>query len=499
MKFLDILLKEGRKEDLKKKYFDKFDEEVLDFVLGISDLEDFNHKYTDFILRGLDQKNDVDLWIEVGIQLVQDFDKYQKNLQKKDINQYRSFEELEKALEPFKEKEKEKELENQTEKIYEDDNFLVLVPKTEEASCKYGSGTKWCVTQKGTGHFERYTRDKQGLYFIIRKKGKQTEPHYKVAVHINDIGNESWWDARDTRMNNEAVTLFKDYFPELYSKIIEDSKEKRKPNLQQVDEIFEEMDQAIDLVENFRNSDKDLKIIVTGFDRIPDMSGKATGSIKIFLGDELIDAYDMYVSYDIETSGQLKLSIGFDLYGELNDEGFEPKFDFEFWKGWGFDGNYDYTKWLTTKEMRNQILNWIASRIEYKINQITPFEAYVKNITGPTWRPNRFNYGYTFAKNDKGYIKKLTDWLAAGKVGTKLDFLTDIGQLDKKLENGKKYYSFKGKNTFLPSKNWRGQFSSFFASAKHAGILAYRKVGKDFLLIKGPNFDAFKEGKLTAI
>jgi hypothetical protein len=313
MKFLDILLKEGRKEDLKKKYFDKFDEEVLDFVLGISDLEDFNHKYTDFILRGLDQKNDVDLWIEVGIQLVQDFDKYQKNLQKKDINQYRSFEELEKALEPFKEKEKEKELENQTEKIYEDDNFLVLVPKTEEASCKYGSGTKWCVTQKGTGHFERYTKDKQGLYFIIRKKGKQTEPHYKVAVHINDIGNESWWDARDTRMNNEAVTLFKDYFPELYSKIIEDSKEKRKPNLQQVDEIFEEMDQTIDLVENFKNSDKDLKIIVTGFDRIPDMSGKATGSIKIFLGDELIDAYDMYVSYDIETSGKLNLSIGFDL------------------------------------------------------------------------------------------------------------------------------------------------------------------------------------------
>jgi hypothetical protein len=32
-----------------------------------------------------------------------------------------------------------------------------------------------------------------------------------------------------------------------------------------------------------------------------------------------------------------------------------------------------------------------------------------------------------------------------------------------------------------------------------AGILGYRKVGKDFLLIKGPNFDAFKSGELKAL
>ena len=58
MKFMSILLREGRKEDLKKKYSDKFDEETLDWILNISDLVDFNHKYTDFVLKSVDPEID---------------------------------------------------------------------------------------------------------------------------------------------------------------------------------------------------------------------------------------------------------------------------------------------------------------------------------------------------------------------------------------------------------------------------------------------------------
>ncbi len=130
MKFLSILITEGRKEDLKKKYANKFSEEDLDFILGISDLQDFNHKYTDWVLKHILEYADVDIMAETAVDLVKDFDKYQKNLQKKDINQYLSFEELEKALEPYKEKEKEKELESQTEKIFEDEKYGLEFGKT---------------------------------------------------------------------------------------------------------------------------------------------------------------------------------------------------------------------------------------------------------------------------------------------------------------------------------------------------------------------------------
>lgn len=493
MKFLTILLKEGRKEDLKKKYLNDFDEEDLDFVLGISDLQDFNHKYTDWVLKQIKGFADVTEGAQEVVDLVKDFHKYQKNLEKKDIYQYSDLVELGRALEPFKWKERQKELEDQTEKIYEDENFLVIVPKTQEASCKYGSGKKWCVTQATGDHFERYTRGRQGLYFIIRKKGKETEPHYKVAVHINDIGTESWWDARDQKMNIEAVVLFRDYFPELYSKIIEDSQEKRKPDLKSVDEIFEKRNKVFKEKEDFRNSGKNLTVLSEGFDRISDMPGKAMGSLKIYLDEDLIDSYDMFVSYDVNPSGQLKISVGF---SDEFDE--EPKFDFKFWEGWGIDGKFEITD--DSNKRRMTILDFISTKVIQKVSFDTDFEAYVKNISGPVWRPDRHNYGYTFKRADKGLVKKLVDYLEAGyDNGTKLDFLEYIGKLKSKVQNGKKVYRHSHSEKYLPSNQFRGHFASFFASAKNAGIIQYQKDGSKFIIKKGPNFDAFKEGKLRAL
>jgi hypothetical protein len=49
----------------------------------------------------------------------------------------------------------------------------------------------------------------------------------------------------------------------------------------------------------------------------------------------------------------------------------------------------------------------------------------------PVWTPNRSSYGYTFKQN-KGMVKKLVDYLDSNKSGTKLDFLIDIGILEKK-------------------------------------------------------------------
>jgi hypothetical protein len=86
-------------------------------------------------------------------------------------------------------------------------------------------------------------------------------------------------------------------------------------------------------------------------------------------------------------------------------------------------------------------------------------------------------------------------------VGNKLEFLTDIGKLDRKItDNNKPLYKIKGtKSDWRTPGDLRGHFSAFFASAKNAGILGYKKDGNQFLLTKGPNFDAFKEGNLKAL
>ena len=97
MKFMSILLKEGRKEDLKKKYAKKFEGGTgLDFILNISDLVDFNHKYTDWVLKNVDPESEnFDDDVEYIVELVKDFDKYSSQFPKKDIKVVKSLERAE--------------------------------------------------------------------------------------------------------------------------------------------------------------------------------------------------------------------------------------------------------------------------------------------------------------------------------------------------------------------------------------------------------------------
>ena len=225
MKFMSILLKEGRKEDLKKRYSEKFKEypEQLDFVLNISDLADFNHKYTDFILKYLNPNASADD-VEYFVELVKDFDKYSSQFPKKDINQYVSFDELESVINFVRTKNKDKELEGQAKKIYEKGDFVVIQPKTEQASCKYGSNTKWCVTSKGSGHFNRYTAGRQALYFIINKAKSTNKNYSKVAIHFDDGGEPRYWDAQDSPMSQREIEIFEYAFDDMIQAIKDDYK-----------------------------------------------------------------------------------------------------------------------------------------------------------------------------------------------------------------------------------------------------------------------------------
>ena len=226
MKFMNIILKEGRKEDLKQKYANKFEGGTgLDFILNISDLVDFNHKYTDWVLKNVNPESEsFDDDVEYIVELIKDFDKYQSQFPKKDINQYVSVNELDAVVNHARTKKKDKELEKQAEKVYEDDKFVVIKPKTEEASCKYGSNTKWCVTSRGSGHFGRYTSGRQSLYFIINKANSTNRNYSKVAIHFDDGGEPRYWDSQDSPLGQREIEILNYAFPEMIDAIKEDYK-----------------------------------------------------------------------------------------------------------------------------------------------------------------------------------------------------------------------------------------------------------------------------------
>ena len=495
MKFMGILLREGRKEDLKKKYSTKFNEQDLDFILNISDLVDFNHKYTDFVLKNTDGDGELDTdELEHFVGLIKDFDKYQSQLPKKDINQYVSLNELEKVILYIRGKNKEKELEKQAKKIYEDDKFVILKPQTEEASCKYGSNTKWCVTSKGSGHFQRYTSGRQSLYFIINKTNSTNKNYSKVAIHFDDGGEPRYWDSQDSPMGQKEIEILNYAFPELIDAITTDYRIYAGSMTDKfLTEAFNSVGETSADKRNYLNSTYTLSTLVRGFQNLSNSDfGRTEGILTISLDSDnenkLIDGYRIFVTYKSKDEKTFIASIGFmgddEIRGDdIQDLGLE---------GWGIDATYYLGK--SPAETAEGVRRHIAQRVlDHIVNnqKLTQIVAGTSKVFTPT-------YGYTFRQN-KGWVKKLTNYLDSGKIGTKLDFLIDVGYLEKVIQDGKTKYKKTNGNYFYNPRDLRGQFASFFAAAKNAGILNYRKVGKDFFLIKGPNFDAFKSGELKAL
>ena len=498
MKLMGILLREGRKEDLKKKYSTKFNEQDLNFILNISDLVDFNHKYTDFVLKNTDGDGELDTnELEHLVGLIKDFDKYQSQFPKKDINQYVSLNELEKVILYIRAKNKDKELEGQAKKIYEKGDFVVIQPKTEEASCKYGSNTKWCVTSKNSGHFGRYTAGRQGLYFIINKAKSTNKNYSKVAIHFDDEGFMRYWDAQDSPMSQREIDVFEYAFPEMIESIKDDYKTYAGSMTDKfLTETFDKIGENTAESRNYLNSNYNLTTSIRGFQNNPDLGfghSEAILSISLISDEEnkLIDEYQMFITYKSKDEKTFTASIGF-----AGPDSMTSAEDFEDLglEEWGIDVIYNLGK--TPAETAEGVRRHIVTRV---LDHIKNNPKLTQKIAGTSkvWRPDRFNYGYTFGKN-KGLIKKLVDYLDAGTIGTKLDFLESLGKLKTKVVDGKKLYSRSGDN-YVPSSQFRGQFSSFFASAKMAGILNYRKIGKDYFLVKGPNFEAFKSGELKAL
>ncbi len=299
-------LNEGRREELYNKYAKVYrgTEQMLDYALDNPVLRDFNHKYTDFLLKKLPGEDlfiiqsDIDKFVE-DLRL---FDKYQNQLEKKDINQYNDFTELKSALKPFMEKEEQKKLEGQAKKIYEDDRYLVLIPETKDAACKYGSNTKWCVTMKGSNYYEQYTAGKQKLYYIIDKQNSTNDFFSKVAVHYDNAKNRTLWDSKDERLSRKETSILEYAFPEIFKAIEEDYKTP-KVSYDFFKELFNQMPPQRATIENIEQGKLSIEVSVGHSDLI----------------DHYVVSMDCYITV---TSYNVSYEIGnYYLYGEWARDG----------------------------------------------------------------------------------------------------------------------------------------------------------------------------------
>ena len=490
MKLMSILLKEGRKEDLIKKYEEKFNGIEINNVINDPFIKQTNYKYADFILKHLNENysfSDLDDVIEA----LKKFDKIQSNLEKKDINTYTGFFDLISIVNEYtKYNEKPK-----SKKIYEDNKFIVVEPQNYVASCKYGSKTRWCTaTKNNDSYFNSYTSGRQGLYYVISKKDLE-ENLYKIAIHFGNYDEVKFYDASDSTFGKREIALFKSAYPEMWDAINEyqDKIHSDKTKERVIEALSDFTERTED--DYIGKGAGEIQLKLLGFQYVENNGDTfmANNELQIFdiksRPKVLLDNYLLFIEVSLKKKNGLSL---LDVYCSLESYDNDIKLDLELQEEY-FESTIAI---FDISNIANEISRVIFANIFRLVYDNNSLLSYFHKSA--VWRPDRLGYGYTF-ENNKGLIKKLVDWLDEDKLGTKLDFLVDIGKLDKKIENNKTLYSQKGNNKFTPSINWRGHFASFFASAKMAGILSYKKVGNRFFLKKGLNFEAFKNGNLKAI
>jgi len=485
MKFLEILLSEGRREKLFNEYSDAFTLEQLDYLLNDEFIKNTNYKYADFILDRLVKFYNLTpgtTHIQDAIDDVKEFDRIGKNLEKKDINQYQSLGELSMELKDYTSKSQERKAESDAKKIYEDSRVLIVRPLSHKASCKYGAGTKWCTTEKSPGYFDKYTSKGQALYYIIMKEFDITNKFYKIALHKVQSGQETWYDAEDIVMPPREVDLLKTGLGKNAIKSIEENFHGDNKHI--IEDIFNPKNKVLYGIENVFRTKKSFALEFLN----PIHMGGKTGSVSInvIFNGEIIDKLNYVFTYNesFYVPSEKITSIVGTIEGE---DDIEPEFDSLpivineriFVNIISSDNNPFHTLCKTLYEHLNPLF----------LKDIS-FRKSILKVPEHTWQPY---HGFTFKRSP--LMKKLVDYISKGNKGTRLDFLIKLGILKKtKMTDGTVYYSSK-RGYVTPE----GYLSSFFADAKRAGIINYEKRNNKNIIVKGPNFKNFKEGKLKAV
>ena len=204
---LKIILIEGRVEDVFAKHIKSGSPSIekiyYDEIVPGSENINPKHKYLEWITKNWSPTDVVGDEIKHNLKeillAVSKFDNQSQRLKIKDLNQYQNLEQLFDTLQELGQTARRTvEISDEVEKVYEDNRFVVVVPKTHKSSCYYGAGTKWCTASKDTdSHFSSYKSGGE-LYYIIDKTLPTSNPFYKVALNKKLAGlTEDFWDVQD--------------------------------------------------------------------------------------------------------------------------------------------------------------------------------------------------------------------------------------------------------------------------------------------------------------
>lgn len=190
------LIQEGRVDDFKAKYSQKFGTDNANKIIVA-----VPQKYLDWAGKHLDMVNFEENFSKVT-QALQKFEKISSNLPITDLFQYKNIGQLLSALSDYYNR--QRRVVNKVEGgnvVYDDGRYFVVNPLTHDSSCYYGKGTKWCTSADTDHQFKKYNEDGK-LFYILDKNATTNDKFYKVALLQKFDGDRTYYDALDETVKN---------------------------------------------------------------------------------------------------------------------------------------------------------------------------------------------------------------------------------------------------------------------------------------------------------
>jgi len=518
MSGLRNILIEGRIEDAKnliRKHY-LVDEEGSDYMYLVDYLVDKdpsgNNKYLMWMVkRMLDDNEDTrDNTEGALIELVTDFHELLPKISNalavkvfgtdsdisispKNIDSYPTTHFLQKIVDAAREHESRKQVEVQAksgaDKVYEDKRWVVVRPDTKEASCYYGAGTKWCTAMKTDNqHFDNYTRDGR-LYYII-DKSRDLGRYYKVALYRkfgdqrNDHGtgsfNGQWFDEKDERLGTDTLEVITALLPQQLSTNIdkdfkneEDNAVTEFPSHEEFAEKFVEWVKRKypngTIIESLSGPWALQAFIGEGYEKpyIAMSSRKYEGYVNIGIFDDTIGDI---IQIDLDMTDKYDETLRLSERVQLGSIEFDETF-------WNF--NLETVTDSNLQSFYNQLIKWWVKKelldnsevVERADLDTTYWQHY-----GHSGRSLKFHY-----PPRKGTMTQLlTDYVIKNPGKTRQEFYRDV----------------------LKREHTPGHNTTFFGGIISSGIIRGERGkgrGRGMKFYKGPNYDAWKEGKLKRI
>lgn len=191
--------------------------EVQQLVDQLSAMDPTNNKqYLQWIAKQYIQDQFDIADAESVFEILSNFNEYKPRLAKRDINQYRTLEQLQHEMQTTIAGDSTDNLKKSDYHNVENAKYLytgplgtLVIPQTEEASCELGRGTQWCTSAKNNNMFSQYN-EKGDLYIWIDRSGDK----FQFWFNLNE-GTYMFTDEHDHELSEYHFTKLVNGIPPL--------------------------------------------------------------------------------------------------------------------------------------------------------------------------------------------------------------------------------------------------------------------------------------------